>query len=174
MRPADESNLMSPIDSAAAQQLTTALAAGPTALIAQLSAWFLELPGARTMTYLATSPDKTMTHRIGTSDPQNFPIGGFDILDDGAWTRRVFGEKQPVVANTLEEMVHFIPEAEGLVEIGHGATMCAPVIIAGEVRGVVCVLGPAGIFTPDFLARFNALLPLAGLIFAFEGISIKR
>ena len=165
---------MSPIDSAAAQQLTTALAAGPSELIAQISAWFLELPGARTMTYLATSPDKTMTHRIGTSDPLNFPIGGFDILDDGAWTRRIFGDKQAVVANTLEEMVHFIPEAHGLVDIGHGATMCAPVIIAGEVRGVICVLGAAGNFTPGFLSRFNALLPLAGLIFAFEGISEKR
>jgi GAF domain-containing protein len=162
---------MSVLDAATAEELTAALAAGPAQLIDLLSGWFKQLPGARTMTYLATAPDMSVTHRIGTSDPTNFPIGGFDPIDDSAWNRRIFGEKRPVIGNSVEEMAAFIPETPALVAMGYGATMCAPVVIAGEVRGVVCALGDAGIFTPEFLARFNALLPLAALIFTFEGIS---
>ena len=48
---------------------------------------------------------------------------------------------------------------------------CFPIVIAGETRGVVALLGDAGIFTPAALAEIDTLLPIAALIFTFEGIS---
>lgn len=164
---------MSVLDPTFAGKLATALAAGPQPLIAVLSDLFTALPGVRTVTYLATAPDHSVTHRIGTSDPKNFPIGGFDPIDDSAWNRRIFGEQLPIVGDTPEQMAAFIPETDQLVTMGYGATLCAPVVIGGAVRGTVNLLGYAGIFTPALLTEFYALLPLAALIFAFPGIDAR-
>lgn len=162
---------MSGLDPATAASLSQALAAGPQPTIAVLSALFMDLPGLRTVTWLATAPDHSVTHRIGTSDPLNFPIGSADPIDDGAWNRRIFGDKLPVIADTPEAMAPFIPETGQLIAMGYGAIACAPIVIDDEVRGVVCLLGDAGIFTPELRAQIDNLLPIAALVFTFEGIS---
>jgi hypothetical protein len=161
------------LNPAIAARLSQALAAGPQPTMALLSELFMTLPGVRTVTWLATAPDHSVTHRIGTSDPVGFPIGGFDPIDDSAWNRRIFTEKRPVVGDTPELMAQFIPETDQLVAMGYGATLCQPIIIANAVRGVVCLLGDAGIFTPGTLAEIDTLLPIAALVFSFEGISAR-
>ena len=80
-------------------------------------------------------------------------------------------EKLPVIGNDVAGMAAFIPETGGLVAMGYGACSCFPIVIAGETRGVIALLGDAGIFTPDALAEIDTLLPIAALIFTFEGIS---
>jgi hypothetical protein len=162
---------MSAIDTSLAADLNAALTAGPEALFAVLSKLFTALPGIRTATFIATAPDKTVTHRIGTSDPVNFPIGNVDAVDDSPWNRRILVEKQPVIGDSVAGMAAFIPETDGLVSMGYGACSCFPIVIAGETRGVVALLGDAGIFTPAVLAGIHDLLPIAALIFTFEGIS---
>jgi hypothetical protein len=136
-----------------------------------LSDLFKLLPGVRTVTWLATAPDRSVTHRIGTSDPVGFPIGGFDPIDDSAWNRRIFGERQAIIGDDVPGMAAFIPETDQLVAMGYGATACFPIVIADTVRGVVCLLGDAGIFTPGTLAEIDTILPIAALVFAFPGIS---
>ena len=162
---------MTPLNPAIAQKLSAALAAGPTELFAVLSELFTAVPGVRTATFIATAPDKTVTHRIGTSDPVNFPVGNVDPVDDSPWNRRILGEKKPVIGDSVAGMAEFIPETDGLVAMGYGACSCFPVVIAGETRGVVALLGDAGIFTPAALAEIDTLLPIAALIFTFPGIS---
>ena len=39
------------------------------------------------------------------------------------------------------------------------------------VRGAVCALGDAGILTPSMVAAVDTLLPIAALVFTFQGIS---
>ncbi|MET3896845.1 hypothetical protein ABIB57_000769 [Devosia sp. UYZn731] len=162
---------MTVLNPAIAAKLSEALAAGPQALFVVLSELLTIIPGIRTATFIATAPDHSVTHRIGTSNPVDFPVGNVDPIDDGAWNRRIFGDRQPVIGNDVPGMAAFIPETDQLVAMGYGATSCFPVIIAGEVRGVVALLGDAGIFTPAILAEINTLLPIAALIFTFEGIS---
>ena len=164
---------MSILDPHFSAALQVALVAGPQPTIAVLSNLFKTLPGVRTVTWLATAPDRSVTHRIGTSDATNFPIGGFDPIDDSAWNRRIFGEQRPVVGDNPELMAEFIPETDQLIAMGYGATLCWPIIIAGEVAGVVCLLGDAGILTPSTLAEVDTLLPIAALVFAFPGISAR-
>ncbi|HTM79204.1 MAG TPA: hypothetical protein VL133_16440 [Devosia sp.] len=153
--------------------MSQALALGPQPTIALVSELLLTLPGVRTVTWLATAPDRSVTHRIGTTDPVGFPIGGFDPIDDSAWNQRIFGEKRAIVGDTPEQMAQFIPETDQLVTMGYGATLCAPIIIAGDVPGVVCLLGDAGIFTPATLAEIDTILPIAALVFTFKGISAR-
>jgi hypothetical protein len=162
---------MTAIDPAIASKLSAALAAGPTELFAVLSRLFTAVPGVRTATFIATAPDRTVTHRIGTSNPVDFPVGNVDPVDDSAWNRRILIERQPVIGDSVAGMAAFIPETDGLVAMGYGACSCFPIVIAGETRGVVALLGDAGIFTAAALAAINTLLPIAALVFTFEGIS---
>ena len=162
---------MSAIDPAIAKKLADALASGPTAMFAVLSELFTSVPGVRTATFIATAPDRTVTHRIGTSNPRDFPVGNVDPVDDSPWNRRILVEKQPVIGDSVAGMAAFIPETDGLVAMGYGACSCFPIVIAGETRGVIALLGDAGIFTPAALAEIDALLPIAALTFTFEGIS---
>lgn len=161
---------MKVLDPQIADMLNAALAAGPGRLLEVLNGLFLALPGVRTVTWLAARPAEKITRRIGTSDPTNFPVGGFDPIDDAAWSRRIYGDRQPIVSNTPAEMQKYIPETADLVQMGYGSTLCAPIVIAGEARGTVNLLGDAGIFTPALMAELNTLLPIAALLFTFEGI----
>jgi hypothetical protein len=122
---------------------------------------------------LARGPaDRTVTHRIGTSNPADFPVGNVDPVNDSLWNRRMLHEQQPLVGNDRPGMAAFLgPEADGLVAMGYGACSCFPIVIAGHTRGVVALLGDAGIFTPAALAEIDTLLPIAALTFTFEGIS---
>lgn len=162
---------MTPLDPAIAQKLTAALATGPTQLFAVLSELFTAVPGVRTATFIATAPDKSVTHRIGTSDPKHFPVGNVDPVGDDPWNNRILREMKPVIGDSVAGMAEFIPETDGLVAMGYGACSCFPIVIAGETRGVVALLGDAGIFTPAALAEIDTLLPIAALVFTFQGIS---
>ncbi len=162
---------MSALDPTIAAKLTAALASGPTEMFGVLSELFTAVPGVRTATFIATAPDRSVTHRIGTSNPAHFPVGNVDPVDDGAWNRRILGEMRPVIGNSVAGMTEFIPETGGLVAMGYGACSCFPIVIAGETRGVVALLGDAGIFTPAVLAEIETLLPIAALTFTFLGIS---
>ena len=161
------------IDPEFARSLASSLATSPQAVIALLNGVVMSLAGVRTVTWLAVAPDRSVTHRIGTSDPQNFPIGGFDPIDDSSWNRCILVEQRPVVGDTPEQMMAFIPETDQLVAMGYGATLCAPIIIGGDVRGVLCALGDAGILTPALLDDLDSLLPIAALVFTFDGISAR-
>ncbi len=163
--------MTNPIDPAVSQQLRDALASGPEALFAVLSGLFTDIPGIRTATFIATAPDKTVTHRIGTSNPVDFPIGNVDPVGDDPWNNAILRDRRPVIGDSVAGMAAFLPETDGLVAMGYTACSCFPIVIAGETRGVVALLGDAGIFTPAALAAIDTLLPIAALIFTFHGIS---
>lgn len=162
---------MSALDAATLMELKGALASGPAALFALLSRLFVAVPGVRTATFIAVAPDRSVTHRIGTSDAARFPIGNVDPVDDGPWNRAMLTDRRPAVGNDRAAMATFLPETDALVAMGYGACACFPIVIGGETRGVVALLGDTGSFTPPALADIDALLPIAALLFTFAGIS---
>jgi hypothetical protein len=162
---------MSPIDPTTATKLADALASGPQALFAVLSQLFTSVPGVRTATFIAVAPDKTVTHRIGTSNPKHFPVGNVDPVNDDPWNNAILRDRKPVIGDSVAGMQRFLPETDGLVAMGYGACSCFPIVIAGETRGVVALLGDAGIFTPAALREIDTLLPIAALTFTFRRIS---
>jgi hypothetical protein len=163
---------MSAIDPTVARDLKAALASGPAAMFAVLSKLFTSVPGVRTATFIAVAPHKTVTHRIGTSNPAHFPIGNVDPVTDSLWNRRMLQAQQPLVGDDAPGMTAFLgAEANGLVAMGYGACSCFPIVIAGETRGVVALLGDAGIFVRATLEAIDSLLPIAALTFTFHGVS---
>lgn len=164
---------MSALDPSVATRLSAALDAGPSELFDVLNDLFLSLPGVRTVTWLAARPEKAITERVGTSDAHHFPVGGFDPIDEAAWSRRIYADRLPIVANDVEEMSFYIPETADLVKLGYGSIVCAPIIVGGKSLGTVNLLGEAGLFTPFMLDEINALLPIAALIFTFVEIRAR-
>ncbi len=162
---------MSPIDPALAVELKSALASGPPALFAVLSKLFTAIPGIRTATFIAVAPDRTVTHRIGTSNPAHFPIGNVDQVGDDPWNNAILRDRRPLIGDSVAGMATFLPETGGLVAMGYGACACFPIVIAGATRGVVALRGDAGIFTGATLAEIDTLLPIAALTFTFHGVS---
>jgi hypothetical protein len=163
---------MSAIDPTVAGELKAALASGPAAMFAVLSKLFTSVPGVRTATFIAVSPDKTVTHRIGTSNPAHFPVGNVDPVTDSLWNRRMLQAQRPLVGDDTPGMTAFLgDEAKGLVAMGYGACSCFPIVISGETRGVVALLGDAGIFVRATLEAIDSLLPIAALTFTFHGVS---
>ena len=162
---------MSAIEPTTAARLRAALADGPGALFARLSELFTAISGIRTATFIAVAPDRSVTHRIGTSNPDHFPVGNVDPVGDDVWNNTILGQMQPVIGDSVAGMAAFLPETDGLVAMGYGACSCLPIVIGGETRGVVALLGDAGTFTPQVLAEIDTLLPIAALIFTFHGIS---
>ena len=154
-----------------ARHLTRALAAGPQPVIDTAIDLLRVLPGVAAVTILATASDRSVIRRIGSSHSGTFPVGGSDPVEDIAWFRRMFEERQPIVADTPEQMAVYIPEVADLVALGIGATLCVPIVVDGETAGAVCVLGASGILTPELIDAVDAIVPLAALIFAFPGIS---
>ena len=161
------------LDPQTADDLVVALADGPDALIGELNRLMLALPGVRTVTWLAAVPEQKITRRIGTSDPKHFPLGASDPIDNGAWSRRIYVDRLPIIGNSPAEMAVYIPETADLEKLGYYSTLCMPIVIAGETRGTVNLLGDAGIFTPDLLSALNTLLPIAALIFVFEDLGTR-
>ncbi|WDR05882.1 hypothetical protein PSQ90_16885 [Devosia rhodophyticola] len=153
-------------------ELLAALARGRDPFIDVFNRTMLDIPAIECVTLLATAPDRSVIHRVGSSDPGRFPIGGFDPIDDGTWCRRIFGDKQPIVANDPLQMRAFVPETDDLVAMGYEAIVCMPIVIATDMRGTLNVLGEAGAFAPPALAEIEAMLPFAALIFTFEGIEL--
>jgi hypothetical protein len=163
---------MSAIDPTVAGELKAALASGPAAMFAVLSKLFTSVPGVRTATFIAVAPDKTVTHRIGTSNPAHFPVGNVDPVTDSLWNRRMLQAQRPLVGDDTPGMTAFLgDEAKGLVAMGYGACSCFPIVISGETRGVVALLGDAGIFVRATLEAIDSLLPIAALTFTFHGVS---
>ena len=136
------------LDPQTADDLVVALADGPDALVGELNRLILALPGVRTVTWLAAVPEQKIT-------------------------RRIYIDKLPIIGNSPAEMAVYIPETADLEKLGYYSTLCMPIVIAGETRGTVNLLGDAGIFTPDLLSALNTLLPIAALIFVFEDLGTR-
>lgn len=161
---------MSPIDTDFSDRVLAALARDRGAVMALVNAALLALPGIRLVTWLAVSPDRTRTERIGTTDAAAFPIGGFDRVDDeDPWCIRILGQKQDVICNSVETLFDFLPdEAQALIDLGYGASASIPIVIGGSTIGTINVLGDGGALTQPIMAQVRALLPVAAQTFAFK------
>lgn len=149
-------------------ELTHALADGRAALLTLLNRAALSLDGVKTLTMLSHEADISATRRVGTSDAGTFPLSVSEPMQDSAWHKRIFAEKKPVIANTPDEMTPFYPEADELASLGFGAIISSPIILGGQVRGVLNILGDRGMLSADLLSEIEKLNPIAALVFAFD------
>lgn len=115
------------------------------------------------LTILVPDNDRNCLVRIYSSDEDSYPLGDADIITQTPWFSRLLDSKEPVIANDEAAIAHWLPDFVGFREAGYGALVNLPVLVAGEVVGIVNVMARAGELTGACVARLQRELPTAAL-----------
>jgi GAF domain-containing protein len=115
------------------------------------------------LTILVPDIDRNCLVRIYSSDEEAYPLGDADIIEPTPWFNRLLDSKEPVIANNEAAIEHWLPDFVGFREAGYGALANLPVLVAGEVVGIVNVMARAGELTGACVDSLQRELPTAAL-----------
>ncbi|MCX5494135.1 GAF domain-containing protein [Kaistia dalseonensis] len=150
-------------DLAAWDDMLAALGADqqPASTLARIEKIYQSEVGAIIFTVMTHDRQTNMSRRLYSSHPVEYPVSGYKQLPAGKWTDLVFGEKQPFVANTIEEIAEVFHDHELIASLGCGSCINVPFVFGGEVLGTVNILDGTGAYTPEKVGRAMALRPFA-------------
>ncbi|WP_231704140.1 GAF domain-containing protein [Cochlodiniinecator piscidefendens] len=113
--------------------------------------------GARLFTLTTVDP-KTMEYaRFYSNMPDAYPVYGRKPADTSDWSNQVLRDRKTFVANSIEEIAVLLPDYALIQSLGCESIVNIPVEVAGRVIGTVNLLDKAGFYTPEKVARANAL-----------------
>ena len=118
--------------------------------------------GTRLFTVTALDDSAGLHRRVYTSHPVEYPVLGTKPLVRDAWYAACVASRRAFVANTPAELATVLFDHALILSLGLGSCANLPVQADGQVRGTVNLLAEAGHFTPDRLARYQALVQAVG------------
>jgi hypothetical protein len=140
-----------------------ALAKGPDAILALIAERLKAGPGCDLFTVLVPHASGTRLDRLYSTNHRQYPLGAADEVKDDPWFRRLFDEKQPIVANTMEEIGTWIPDYSIFIEQNYFSLLNLPVIFAGETIGLINIMGGPHHFDATVLAQIRNAVPIVAL-----------
>ena len=143
--------------------LYPAIIEGSDALFKRLAARLKQGPGYDLLTVLAPNPDGKRLDRLYSTNHDQYPLGAADEVQDDVWFRQLFGKKQPIVANTMDEIGEWLPDYALFIDQNYFSLLNLPVLFAGKTIGLINMMGAAHHFDPVTLAKIDNELPLAAL-----------
>ena len=115
--------------------------------------------GARLFTITTRDPEAGLSRRAWTSHPTDYPVSGTKPATEDDWSRRVIGDRKSFVANTTAGFSGLFPDHARINALGCHSVINVPVLRGdGEVVGTVNALDAEGWFTPERVARIEALV----------------
>lgn len=114
--------------------------------------------GARLFTVTVLDRAAGLARRAYTSHPVEYPATGTKPMRSDDWTRLVIDGNKSFVANTTPEFAIYFTDHALINALGCHAAINIPVARDGLVVGTVNVLDVEGHFTPDTVARLEALV----------------
>jgi GAF domain-containing protein len=117
--------------------------------------------GTRLFTVTGIDDDARLARRVYTSHPVEYPVSGTKPVERDGWHDHTIVGRRTFVANTPPEFAKYFFDHELIVSLGLGSCINVPVHDGGPVLGTVNLLAEAGHFTPDRLARYEALVAAA-------------
>ncbi|HLW90063.1 MAG TPA: GAF domain-containing protein [Roseiarcus sp.] len=150
-------------DEDALDDAAVALRIGPGALSDLLARRLKRRPGYDLLTILAPGDEGRCLVRLYSSDLARYPLGDADIVEDNKWFRRLFIEREPVIANDAFAIHDWLPDFFTADASGYGSLVNLPVVIAGESVGLVNMMATAGHFSEDNVEAIRREIPLAAL-----------
>lgn len=136
---------------------------GPSALLALLSERLKAAPDYLLCTVLAPNERGDRLDRLFSTNLDQYPLGPADVVKDDIWFRRLFVEKLPIVANSLDEIAAWLPDYRIFIEQGYASLLNMPIVFAGETIGLINMMGDEGHFDAAALQAIRNDLPLAAL-----------
>lgn len=156
------------------QPFVAALAmAGPQPHLAcaALQALAETLVGVKLFTLMSFDAETGAAARFYSNMPEAYPVSGTKPVNTTDWSRQVLREQQTFVANDIEGIAAVFYDHELIRSLGCESVINVPVVIAGGVVGTVNCLHEAGFYTPERVARAQALkLPAAACLMLNERI----
>ena len=114
--------------------------------------------GTRLFTVTRLDEDKALFARVFTSHPVDYPVSGTKPMEKDGWYETTIAGRRTFVANTPPEFAKYFFDHELIVSLGLGSCINVPVVDGAAVLGTVNILAEAGHFTPERLAKYEALV----------------
>ena len=114
--------------------------------------------GARLFTVMVLDRAAGLSRRAYSSHPVDYPVSGAKPMQANSWSRIVIDGGRSFVANTPEEFAIYFPDHPQIVALGCESALNIPVADGGRVVGTVNILDRRGHFTPETVARLEALV----------------
>ncbi len=114
--------------------------------------------GTRLFTVTRLDESAGVFARVFTSHPVEYPVSGTKPMEKDGWYETTIAGRRTFVANTPPEFAKYFFDHELIVSLGLGSCINVPVVDGGRVLGTVNILAEAEHFTPEKLARYEALV----------------
>jgi hypothetical protein len=118
--------------------------------------------GVRLFTVLAWLPHRRVLHRVHSSHPVTYPVGGEKTVEVAAgWLEGCVTHQRPYLGPDRAAVREIFADHETIAGLGCGAVVNAPVVDAGRTLGVLNVLDAEGSYDDASVERVAALAHLA-------------
>lgn len=114
--------------------------------------------GTRLFTVTKLDEGKALFARVFTSHPVEYPVSGTKPMEKDGWYETTIAGRRTFVADTPPEFAKYFFDHELIVSLGLGSCINVPVVDGAAVLGTVNILAEAGHFTPERLAKYEALV----------------
>jgi hypothetical protein len=141
----------------------------PNALFRAIDAALARAPGFKLFTVLVCRPEKKLTQRVYTSNPQAYPVGGTKPMTPSPWSDGLFIRGEPYIGYTREDIRTVFFDYELIWSLGCESVINMPVRWRSQTLGTLNLLHQANYYEPRHVApvRLLAQMCLPG-IFATE------
>lgn len=133
--------------------------------LAEIHEAVLAETGARLFTILAFTDGGRTMHRIYSSHPHEYPVGGRkDVTRDVAadWLARCVDEQAPYFGRTRDEVRRVFADSALIESLGCGSIVNAPVVRGGLAIGALNILDAEGAYGDDDVEKALAVASRAG------------
>lgn len=114
--------------------------------------------GARLFTVTVLDRKAGLSRRAYTSHPADYPTSGTKPMRSDGWTEIVIDGAKSFVANTTPEFAIYFFDHTLINQLGCHSAMNIPVSDGEKVVGTVNILDVEGHFTPERVAKLEALV----------------
>jgi hypothetical protein len=123
-----------------------------------VSAAAAALLGHRLCTVMRHDAALGRNRRVFSSDPANWPVGGWKAVSDTAWSRALLAEGRPWLCRDEAEIAATFPDHALILSRGLGSSLNLPIRRGGATLGALNLLHVAGHFAEEHADRGVAWL----------------
>jgi hypothetical protein len=144
------------------RMLKRALTSGAKSAWAHVANLFQQEVGYRLFTVTAVERSATRrVTRVWSSSPEVYPIGGSKNLEHDPWAQQLFTSQQNLICNSQEEIQRAFPDHETIVGLGCTSGVNLPVVLNGELLGLINIFNETHWFTPEKVDQADSLIVFA-------------
>ncbi|WP_405665179.1 GAF domain-containing protein [Streptomyces sp. NBC_01166] len=114
--------------------------------------------GVRLFTVLAWLPERRVLHRVHSSHPGPYPVGGEKSVEvSGGWLEQCIARQLPYLGADRAAVREVFADHRTIDELGCGAVVNIPVVDGGRTLGMLNVLDAEGSYDDESVRALTAL-----------------